>query len=692
MNGAPALPRWLVGTFLALLVLPFDPYWFDAEQVRRGLLLIAAGGCALALPALRPVRGERLLWAFVGCLVASALVQWLGEAWFADAKSTATFQPWDAVYRVAHWLALVVALRVGAADGARAAFPVAVLLGVTSLFGVLQRAGVAMFAGYGSEREPVTTLGNLNVAAEWTAVATMVVAASWATFASARRRRIAAAALLLAGCYLLVNGSRSALVALPIGLAVLVVLRRRAGGWRPLPFVAAGAAAGLLLGAALPTPPATGPSAERAAAQRAVSTLDVRLEITKGTAALFASSPVLGLGPGQFAVHYPRVRSAEEIELSSHGRQFATEVRTAHDDWLELLIDGGLVALVLFAATLFAWQRAQRDKAALLPLLVLMLLMFVRAPLWNAPAVVAALVFVGVRTDAAARSRVDRRVFLVLGALLIALGVPVLVANHRAAAWQAAVARTEQPRQQDVAAAVAWMPWEPRWLELLTREQLAARDFAGAAHFGARALQLRPHHPQLYLNLAEVLAQAARPAEARAVAQQGLRIDPVHPELRVLTSVVLAAQGDVDGAIAAVVQDPHPALRAQLANHFAGLAREAARRRDETAERRYRIEQHFVAALDLLGRQDAESLAAAGEHTAELLTAVRDAGRRREDARAFVVAALHALDLGKPDQANDVGKAVPATAKLENWQRELFGDQLERLRSYESWQGPLTRR
>ena len=65
----------------------------------------------------------------------------------------------------------------------------------------------------------------------------------------------------------------------------------------------------------------------------------MRWEIAKATARLVAEAPVFGQGPGQFALHYPRVRSQAEIEQSSLGRSFATEVRTAHDDWLELLVD-----------------------------------------------------------------------------------------------------------------------------------------------------------------------------------------------------------------------------------------------------------------------------------------------------------------------------------------------------------------
>lgn len=680
---ADAAKHWLPWLFLFALVLPFDPFWFDFEQVRRGLLLLLTGTALVVLRRVRPVHGEVLAWAFVACLAASALIQWGADTWWRDAKSAATFQPWDAVYRLAHWLALLAVLRLGAARANGCLLPLASLLAATSTFGLLQRLGLAEIAGYGVEREPVSVFGNLNVGSEFTAVAAMAVAALLPA-ATPRGRRVAFAALGLAGAYLVVDGSRSGLVALPIGLVLLALLRRRAQGWLPLAVVAGGALVGLVCTAAPAPSPAT-VQAQRAERQRGTATLDVRWEIARSTTKLWAQSPIWGLGPGQFAVHYPRVRSDREIEISSQGRQFATEVRTAHDDWLELLIDGGLIALVAFAAMLFALQRRQPDKTRLLPLFVLLLLMLVRAPLWNAPASAIAFWCAAVPTTVdGPRSRLWRLLSGALGLALAALAVPVLVANHFAARWQAAVARGEQAHLEDVATAAACMPFEPRWQEILTREKLAARDLKGAATNGSRALQLRPHHPQLYLNLGEVLAQGNRLAEAEAVARQGLAVDPVHPELRVLRSTVLARQGKADAAIDAVVQQPHPTLRRQLANHFRDLAKLCRAQRDSDSAGRFLIEYHALAAIDRLGDTSADAAQAKVEHLNDLKDVMRLAQRR--DVRFLVIQALAQLDLGNLRDAMQVGELAKEMKPLLPWQRELFGDQLERLRSFESWQ------
>src|SRR5512134_2193709 len=106
-------PRRLQWLFLPLLVLPFHPYWVDFEQVRRGLLLVLAGVCLVGCR-LRPVRGERLWLALFGWLLLSAIVNGVEQGVAGTADTTPSFQLWDAGYRLAHWMALVVVLRLGA--------------------------------------------------------------------------------------------------------------------------------------------------------------------------------------------------------------------------------------------------------------------------------------------------------------------------------------------------------------------------------------------------------------------------------------------------------------------------------------------------------------------------------------------------------------------------------------------------
>ncbi|MFY9343077.1 MAG: tetratricopeptide repeat protein, partial [Planctomycetota bacterium] len=448
---------------------------------------------------------------------------------------------------------------------------------------------------------------------------------------------------------------------------------------------------GALVALAMARPAPADAAAERAEHQRATSTLEVRREIALGALKLIGEAPVLGRAPGQFAVLYPRVRSQHEIELSSQQRQFPTEVRTAHNDWLELLVDGGALALLLFGALLVALWRGQPDHARLLPLAVLLLLMVVRAPLWNAPAVVAALWLAGSPGPPRPTGPWTRLRVIAWGLALLALGAPLLIGNHHAARYQAAVARDDTPPADALAAAAWWMPFEPRWLELQTRVQIAAGRLPEAARLAARAIELRPNHPQLYLNLGEALAQGGKFAEAHKVAAFGLVLDSGHPELRVLASTALAQLGDVDGAIVVVADRPHPRLRKRLERHFLDLAQVVQQRGDGRAAARFLLERHVVGALDSLGESSSAGLAAAQEHIRESLQSALTA-ERRDDARPLVLSALQFLALGDRDRALALGRSVANSPPLTAWQRELFGTHLDRLAELATWRPFLDRR
>ncbi|HEX5050572.1 MAG TPA: O-antigen ligase family protein, partial [Planctomycetota bacterium] len=644
-------------------------------------------------PALPHARGERVFVAFIAWLGVGAAVNLIGQLLGRSDTVPLSFQPWDATYRLAHWLALLLVLRLGAAVRGGLAAPLAILLLLTSLFGLLQRLGLGEFAGYGAVREPVSVFGNLNVASEWTAVAAMAVAVLPPATARALRGWLTPAALVLAAAYLVVNQSRSGLIALPLGLLPLCLLRARTGGWRALAYGLGGTALGLVLAAAVARPEPADLAAANAEQKRGTATLDVRLEIAKGSTKLLAEAPVFGHGPGQFAVQYPRVRSQAEIETSSHGRQFATEVRTAHDDWLELLVDGGFPALLLFAASLFALQRAVADKARLLPMFVLMSMMLVRAPLGNAPAVAVAFLLAGTAGPAPRAARWRRPVSVLAGLAAVSLGVLPIAANTLFAPYVRARALGEQPPIAAVNAAAACMPFEPRWLQVQAQEQLIAGDLRAAARTAARAVELRPFEPQYYLQVGEALARIGQLQQAERIAQYALRIDPPNPVLRVLLATVLAQQQQADEAIAAVVHDPHPVLRAQLPHLFHQLADLAAQHDDAAGAARFRVEQHFLEAAENLGDPSPTALTAASEHVKAMFSAMAAAGTLRTDLRGFLMSALHALDLGDTSAAIDLGgQAQKLGIGLPRWQRELLGDKLAPLERVEAWHDVLARR
>lgn len=657
---------------VGLLVLPFHPHWIDFEQARRGVWLWLAGLVWLCAPALPRVRGEAAGWTFLGALGIAAVI------------SMRSLQPFEALYRTAHFLALLVLLRAAAGRLAGFGAPLAVALAATSLFGLLQRAGLAELAGYGVEREPVATFGNLNVASEWTALAAAAVAVLGTS-----RAWLGQLAVVLAAAYLWVNGSRAGLYALPIGLGLLCLLRPRTGSlW--LALALAGGALGFVADQTLakPTPvAAAGPGGPG----RGTATLEVRWEIAKGCTRLFAERPLFGFGPGQFAVQYPRVRSTEEIELSG-GRRFATEVRTAHDDWLELLVEGGLPLAVLFAALLFALQRGKRDQAALLPLFVLLLLMFVRSPLGNAPALLAAFAPVAARAPEWRPAPVwTRWVLRSLGLGLMALGLLPVVAQTLAAPYVAAAAQGTSPPLRALYRAHQWQPWEPRWLQLLAQEELASNDLPAARRHAARAVQLRPHDPQLLLLLSEVLARGGAFELAAQTALEGLKHDAANPELRVALSTIKLQQGDVDAAITAVADQPHAVLREQLPTHYRNLERLATERGQGAAAARCEFERLCLDALDTVGRKDAEGVAQTDETLRFLLDAANRAGLAKRDLRPYLLSALHWQQRGEPGTVQRLGERAQSLGlSLPAWQKAQFGALLEPLRGDAVWQ-PLLR-
>lgn len=679
---APPLPRWLPALLLALLVLPLHPYWFDFEQVRRGLWLLLAGVALLVWP--QPARLPR------GVAVAgAALLGWLSLSFLLHGGGRFAAGALAGVEQLGWLLALFVALRLGAA----AALPsllaqTAWLLLSASLFGLLQRAGVAAFAGYGTAGEPVSLFGNLNVAAEFTAVAAVA-----AVLLLPSQRRLATAALLLAGAYLAVNGTRSVLVALPVAFAWLAwraADRRRDAAFGGSALVA-GFGAGLLLGVLLPAPATTTPDPAAApfVQQRYRASLPLRLEIARSGLRMLADAPVFGTGPGFFAVEYPRYRSQREIEITSYGRQFASMVDSAHDDWLQLAIEGGVPALLLLAAL---FVQLLRGGALAAPLVALAVLMLARAPLGNAPAAVVALLLAGRGVGLPARQRSAAAAgWRVVGLGLLLLGALPVAANCAFAGYL----RTRVHGAADLAAlqrARRLAPWTPAFAELQAREQLRQQPpDLGAAHAAAlAALALRPHEPQFHLLRAEIAAASGDLATAREDALAVLRVDPGSPEARVLLSAVYLQQGNHDAAARIVYEDPHPRLRARLPQHFRELEQLAKQRGDAAGEARYAAERSLLTLLPLLGNGDAGSLQRAALLGPTMLKNFQAAGRK-DDVRALAAAALLALDAGQPELAAQFGsRAARAGASFEPWQRALFGDQLLRLQAVLPWRAVLT--
>ena len=76
-----------------------------------------------------------------------------------------------------------------------------------------------------------------------------------------------------------------------------------------------------------------------------VSGLEVRALLWQRVPSVLAEHPLLGVGPGQLHADFPPHRDPEEIRLSNHGScdDHTAEIDHLHQDWLQGLVEGGLV-------------------------------------------------------------------------------------------------------------------------------------------------------------------------------------------------------------------------------------------------------------------------------------------------------------------------------------------------------------
>ncbi|MEQ1631566.1 MAG: O-antigen ligase family protein [Planctomycetota bacterium] len=662
-----------------------DPYWLDAELARRMIAMTILGAAVLLRPsafALRP-DGDRVFLLLIGWLALSSI-------WHSDHANLA-----DAGLRLGWWTSLLLVARLGmAADHAAIARTAAWLLGLVAVVGLLQRFGIETY--FGSIDEPVSLLGNRNTAAEFAAIAAAAVASRRGACP-----RLSTAALTLGACYIVANGSRSGLVALPLGVLFVACLQKAPRPLRLAPVwpVALGCLVGWML-AALPGT-ANGTSAPGASfslpgQSTRMATLEVRVEIAHSGLHMLAADPILGHGAGQFAVEYPRFRSQREIELSSLSRTEMRRVSTAHDDWLETAIEGGVPALVLLVLFALARLRGQKDKALLAPLLVLFALMLVRSPLQNAPAVLLALLATGASTSASEEATRRHLWLRLLGVCLLLLGV--LGTASQFALSRYIGSRVDQPFGEDalLERAVAIAAWDPVAWHLLAQERHAhATDLAAAERALAavdRAVALRPFEPSYLLLRADVLRACGRLDDSKRQLAEVTKLDPGEPQVQVQLAGIYYTEGNLEGTIIALCSDPPPVLRAQLAarlDEFANLARGSGA---IESEKRLLAEAAFVRTLDALASTGARADAIAVAHFDTMKQSFVLAGLRDRDARELLLLAVQSLRQGDSASATMAGElAQKKGLPLPAWQWTLLREIAAPLRALPAWQPLLPR-
>jgi putative inorganic carbon (HCO3(-)) transporter len=338
-------------TVLAALRLPLAvallaaSFYFDSYlAVGPGLVTVGklVGGLALAAWFLswtlnrRPIVGDALFWPL------AALAAWL------PLSLTAAYDQTDAVTVAIRYLTffVLVFLVVQTVNGShqRAVRMLAVVVTAAAVSAVVG-LGNFFFAHVDRARGP---LSDPNDYAFLLAVA---VPSALFCIRAARRpssRALGVLALVIIFAAILASYSRSALVGLGIAGAWAVATRRLAVRWGVLG-LAALVVIGLVAYWLAPTAVSEGLTRKQHVAQQ---NIDARLLAWRVAVAEFQSSPVLGVGPGNFQYRFTEFGLPVEQHVG---------IITTHNAYLHVLAELGAPGMALFLAYLaLAWSRLRR--------------------------------------------------------------------------------------------------------------------------------------------------------------------------------------------------------------------------------------------------------------------------------------------------------------------------------------------
>ncbi|MBS1834060.1 MAG: O-antigen ligase family protein [Acidobacteria bacterium] len=347
---------------------------------------VAAFVSVVALFAISGRQMRRLYFAFamIGACIASVLLQLIpmpygwwtalaGRELATQAVATAdlghSMQPislapmatWNALYSLTVPLAML-ALLAGIEPSRRfRLLPMLLLFGfVSGLLGVIQAAnpgGELYFYDVTNRGAAVGLYANRNHQA--TLIAMMVpmlavfAASDWLPMNSRMRTVIAIGASIVLVPLLLVTGSRAGLGLMLIGFASIVLLYRPNGNpfgalprrLRRLAMIAG--SGGLLLIVTMMTAVAALPRAEAIRRLFAVQDdADMRLMIWRNSWPLVRQYAPWGSGQGSFPAVYAAIEPTNELD--------GFYVNHAHNDWLEVLLTGGLPAMLILAVAVLA--------------------------------------------------------------------------------------------------------------------------------------------------------------------------------------------------------------------------------------------------------------------------------------------------------------------------------------------------
>lgn len=398
------------------------------------------------------------------------------------------------------------------------------------------------------------TLGNTG----WTAQAALPGALAGAVLFAAGRgawRVIGMVAAVLCAAYVTVAPAYAAVIAMVVALAVGIVRsrRRRVG----LALVLAACAVSGQVARWIDAMPARGGSGGISAVAQTggggdLGGVEVRRRVWSSSLKMLADHPWLGTGPGQFRASFPPYRDATERALSDRSSGFETEVEHAHNDWLQGLLDAGLLGgclwiLFLLVCARAAWRSLgseddgddehDNDRAALgAGTLGLLVAAAAHAPLTSNPASSGLFfLFAGAlatRPERAVTALRSRAAMTLLAALLLAAQAPRALAFLRYGDLMRLQPTEEAPghrlpERDRVARALRACPDAPLALGMLARDP-ATDD---PTPYWERLVELRPDNFEALVRLGGRRADESLHDAARTLWTRAHELEPERPNV-----------------------------------------------------------------------------------------------------------------------------------------------------------------
>ena len=363
----PLLQLGLLAVVVAVLpykLFELDRYFVPKELVLHGIALFALLPFVTRVRQLRVDAADALLALFLVLSLASSL--FATNPWLAQRALGVSFSS-----AVAFW----VARSIGASGSYRP-------LLVAGSVAVVVAATTSLAQAYGLDtnyfslnRAPGGTFGNRNFVAHFTAIGLPAILYVVATARRAAGAFLGSLAIGVVAAALVLSRSRAAWLAILASLTVLALLlfvsRRRWAGQQVGGRISRLALAALLgASAAVVLPNELNWRSDSPYLDSARGMVDFRSGSGRGRVAQYVNSlemasahPVLGVGPGNWAVHYPSFAPGNDRSLTNEGM---TANPWPSSDWIAHLSERGLLAAValigvfvaLFIGALRRWHFA----------------------------------------------------------------------------------------------------------------------------------------------------------------------------------------------------------------------------------------------------------------------------------------------------------------------------------------------